>query len=132
MLPNKLSDSRSDLRPEARPVEDAIMAHTLLKVIEFLVGGQVGRQVEGRERLADARNVVPLALDRHDGAAADRHQVDGLVPVHHLALGQFMPHEHLVDGLEIEFGRQVHDGEIFVVEIPVLLGANRRRLRPDG
>jgi hypothetical protein len=31
-------------------------------------------------------------------------------------------HEHLVHGLQVELGGQVHHGEIFVVELAVLLG----------
>ena len=33
-----------------------------------------------------------------------------------------MADEHRLDGLQIELGRQVHDGEILVVELAVLLG----------
>ena len=39
-----------------------------------------------------------------------------------IALGQSMAHEHGLDGLQIEFGGQVHDREIFVVEFAMLLG----------
>ena len=98
------------------------MADPLLKVVDLLVGGQVRGQVQRGQGLADAGDVVLLAFDRHDGAAADGHQVDRLVPVHHLALGQPMLDEDRVDGLEVELRGQVHDGEIFVVELPVLLG----------
>ena len=41
--------------------------------------------------------------------------------MHHLALGQVVPHEHRVDGLQVEFGGQVHHREILVVEIAMLL-----------
>ena len=39
----------------------------------------------------------------------------------HLALGQSVTHEHRLDSLQIELGREVHDREIFVVEIAMLL-----------
>ena len=42
--------------------------------------------------------------------------------MHHLALRQGVLHEHGLDGLEVELGREVHHGEIFVVEVAVLLG----------
>lgn len=40
-----------------------------------------------------------------------------LVAVQQLALGQRMPDEHGIDGLQIELRRQVHHREIFVVEL---------------
>ena len=39
----------------------------------------------------------------------------------HLPLRQGVSDENRFDGLQIEFGREVHDREIFVVEFPVLL-----------
>ncbi|MCY1233351.1 hypothetical protein D9M72_458910 [compost metagenome] len=33
-----------------------------------------------------------------------------------------MLHEDHLHGLQVEFGRQVHDGQILVIEVPVLLG----------
>ena len=62
----------------------------------------------------------PSTVIRRD--AADRLEIDRLAAMHHLALGQGVLHEHGLDGLEVELGRQVHDGEIFVVELAVLLG----------
>ena len=39
----------------------------------------------------------------------------------HLALGQGVTHEHGLDRLQIELGGQIHDREIFVVELAMLL-----------
>ena len=49
--------------------------------------------------------------------------IDHAVAMRHLALGQRVADEHGVDGLQIEFGGQIHDREIFVVELAVLVGA---------
>ena len=40
----------------------------------------------------------------------------------HIALGQRVLDEHGLDRLQIEFGRQIHHRQIFVVEIAVLVG----------
>ncbi len=45
-----------------------------------------------------------------------------LAAMDQLALRQRVLDEDLIDGLQIELGGQVHDREIFVVEIAVLLG----------
>ena len=68
---NEIGDPRSDLGAEPGAVEDAVVTDPGLQVIDLLVGGQVRRQVEGGQGLADARDVVLLALDGHDGAAPD-------------------------------------------------------------
>ena len=81
-----------------------------------------GHSVVGRLGLADTGDVVLLALDRHQRDAPDLREVDGLVAMHQLALGQAVLHEDLVDRLKIELRREVHDGKIFVIEFAVLLG----------
>ena len=47
--------------------------------------------------------------------------IDRLAAMGHLALRQSMADEHRLDRLQIELGREVHDGEIFVVELAMLL-----------
>jgi hypothetical protein len=42
--------------------------------------------------------------------------------MHHLALRQRVLDEHRLDRLQVELGGQVHDGEIFVVELAMLFG----------
>ena len=39
----------------------------------------------------------------------------------HLALGQGVADEHGLDGLQVELGGEIHDREIFVVELAMLL-----------
>ena len=39
----------------------------------------------------------------------------------HLAFGQRVAHEHGLDGLQIELGGQIHDGEILIIELTMLL-----------
>ena len=48
-------------------------------------------------------------------------RIDRAAAMGHLALRQGVAHEHGIDGLQIVFGGQVHDGEILVVEFAVLL-----------
>ena len=45
-----------------------------------------------------------------------------LPPMHESAIGQGMLDEYLVNRLQIELGRQVHDRQIFVVEFFLLAG----------
>ena len=49
--------------------------------------------------------------------------IDRRAAMRHLALGQRVADEHRLHRLQVELGGQVHDGEIFVVEVAVLLGA---------
>ena len=48
-------------------------------------------------------------------------RIDRPAAMRHLAFRQRMAHEHGFDGLQIELGGQVHDRQIFVVELAVLL-----------
>ena len=48
--------------------------------------------------------------------------IDQFAAMLHLALRQRVMDEDGVDGLEIEFGGQIHHRQIFVVEIAVLFG----------
>ncbi len=77
--------------------------------------------MQSRLGLARAGDVVLLAFHRHKGDVAYGRQVDQLAAMKHLALGQLMLHENLVDCLQVILRRKIHDGEIFVVEIFVLL-----------
>ena len=71
--------------------------------------------------LADAGNVVVLALDGEQRDRADRAGIDRFAAMHHLALGQGVADEHRLDGLQIELGGQIHDRQILVVELAMLL-----------
>ncbi len=48
--------------------------------------------------------------------------IDRLAAMGHLALGQGVADEHGVDRLQVELGGQVHDRQIFVIELAMLLG----------
>ena len=132
MIQDEIGDPRRDFGAEPRAVEDAVMADDLLQMIHFLVDGRFGVR-------SSAACVWPTpemssfspstAMIAH---AADRREVDRLVAVHHLALRQLMLDEDLLDRLEIELGGQIHDREIFVVEIAVLLGRIAVALRRDA
>ncbi len=69
---HEVDDARRDLGAEARAVEDAVMADARLEVVHALVGRDVDAEVVRRLRLADAGNVVVLALDRQQRDVADR------------------------------------------------------------
>ncbi len=71
--------------------------------------------------LADAGNVVVLAFDGQQRDALDLARIDRPAAMRHLALRQRVPHEHRIDRLQIELGREIHDREIFVIEFLVLL-----------
>src|SRR3546814_1179658 len=83
---------------------------------------QGGREVEGRAGLADAGDVVELALDAKDGGAGNGVRAHRVPAMDHLALRQGVVLEHRLDGLQVELGRQVHYREVLVVEGAALAG----------
>ena len=87
-----------------------------------MAGGNVDAEILRRLGLADAGNVVLLALDRHQAAAADRRRDRPASPRCVISpFGRLVAHEHGLDRLHVIFGRQVHHREIFVVEFAVFL-----------
>ena len=58
-------------------------------------------------------------MDGHQGDVADRRQAHRLARELHGAERQGVLLEHLLDGLEVEFGGHVHHREVFVVEAVV-------------
>src|SRR6516225_3437101 len=90
-------DARRDLGAEARAVEDAVVADLRLQVMRLAAGGDAGGDPVRRLGLADAGNVVVLALAGEHGDAADRAGIDGLVAVAHLALGESVAKEYRLD-----------------------------------
>ena len=113
-------DARSDLQPVAGAVEDAIMPDPRLKMVLLLPSRQVRRKIERCNRLATSGDVVLLPLDGHESTAVDRLQVHRSAPVPHQPSGQQMVDEHCLQRLEVIFGRQVHDGQILIIELAVL------------
>ena len=68
-------------------------------------------------------DVVALAFDRHQRGLLDRRAIDQYVAMNELLVGQRVVLEHGLDGLQIELRRQIHDRQIFFVEVLVLLDA---------
>ena len=98
------------------PREHAVMADAGLHVVHLAIGAHAGAEVLRGQRLADRADVVLLALDRHQAHSLDRGGVHRPAAMHQLALRQQMLLEHVAHGLDVEFRRQVHHREIFVVE----------------
>src|SRR5690349_4897241 len=71
--------------------------------------------------LADARDIVVLAFNRLQRDALDLAGIDRNAAMGHLALRQRVTDEHGLAGLQIELGGEVHYGEVFVVELAMLL-----------
>src|SRR5690606_18960044 len=78
-----------------------------------------GAEVVRRPGLAQAGDVVQLALDGHQRGLLDRRRRYLLAAMEEAALGQRMLLEHVADGVEVEIRREIHDREIFVVETPM-------------
>ena len=91
-----------------------------LDVVILFVCRYVAAEILCRFRLPQPAYVVVLSLDRHDGGLADRAAIHRFTMVQQLAVRQVVILEYPLDGLEIEFGRQVHDGKILVVELAML------------
>ena len=97
------------------------MADAELQVVHLLLRRNVDAELVRGLGLADAGNVVVLALDGEQRAVADLARIDRTAAMGHLALGQGVADEDGIDRLQIILGGQVHDGEIFVVELAMLL-----------
>ena len=110
------ADARRDFLAEAGAVEDAIMSDVFLQMMHPQFIGDIDAQILRRLGLADAGNIVLLALDGHQPDPPDGAEIDGLAAMLHLAARQLVVNENGVDRLQVEFGGQVHHGEIFVVE----------------
>src|SRR5215218_3459409 len=102
-----------DLRRKTRAVEDAKMAHLRLHVMHPHRARDLAAEPVRRLGLAHPRNVVLLALDGHQGDAPDLGEIHFPAAIGHPASGEGMAYEHCVEGLEVELGREIHDGEVF-------------------
>ncbi len=51
--------------------------------------------------------------------------------MHHLAFRQRVLHEYRIDGLQIELGGEIHNRQILVIELAMLLRRDRRRPSRD-
>ena len=73
-------------------------------------------KIMGGQSLADGANIVPLALDGEQRGATNCARVDLAALPFELAQRQRMVLKHQLHCFEIELGRQIQNGEIFVVE----------------
>src|SRR4029453_11791864 len=118
----EVGNARSDLGAEARTIEHAIVTDSRLHIVNLILLWNVDAECVRSLCLADARYIVVLAFHRHQRNASDRGRVDPPAPVRHLPFWQGMADEHGIYGLQIEFGGEIHDREVFIVEFTVLLG----------
>ena len=91
---DEIGDARGDVGPEARAVEDAVVADVGGEVMLAHVRGQRRRQVVGSPGVAEPGDVVMLALDGEHRDLGDCAGIDLLPAVNHLALGQRVLFEH--------------------------------------
>ena len=73
----QLLDHRRDAVAPLGAIENAVMADILGHIITLLVLRQIGRQRQRRAGLAQARNIVALALDRLEGLGTGDEQERG-------------------------------------------------------
>src|SRR5687768_10545311 len=111
-----------DLLAPATSIENAVMSNPFLKMIRLLLHRNVSAQPVGRTGLAGSRDVVHLALDREQSRMPDRSGIDTLAFPCHGSARQRMLLEKSGDGLQEKLGRQIHNREILVIELTVLLG----------
>src|SRR5258706_9978935 len=113
---------RIDAGLPALAAENAVVADAGLDVVALEVRPHAGAQVLRRERLADRADIVALAFDGEQSHAADRARLDLAAAHRELAFGEGIVLENRLDRLEVELRRQIHGGEILVVEAPGRLG----------
>jgi hypothetical protein len=72
-----------------------------------------------RLSLSKTGNIVLLPLDREECNAPDVVGSNQATAMEHRAFRKRMFDKNRINRLQIEFRRDVHDGEIFVVELPM-------------
>jgi hypothetical protein len=110
------ADLRIDLVLPPLPAEHTEMAGAGLQVPALAERRERYTEVVRGRGLADAADVVALALDRQQRGARDRRRIDRPPAPRELAAGEQVLLEDRGDRLEVELGRQVEDGEVLVVE----------------
>src|SRR4051812_41578103 len=99
------------------------MADLLGHVIALHAARQRSRDGQRRPGLAEAGNIVTLALDREQRGPLDRLGIDPPAAVAQLALWQEMALKHTVDRLQVELRRHDTDRAILVIESLGRIGA---------
>src|SRR5690606_11232156 len=68
-------------------------------------------------------DVVILTFDSEKSDIADRSRLDRSSAMDHLSLGQSVAHKDGIYGLQVELGGQIHDRQIFVIELAMPFGS---------
>ena len=102
---------------ETEPAGHIQAGHAGLHVVALAIGPKRRTQIVRGERLADGADVVFLAFDREQHGALDRRRLDLPVLIGQLPERQRVILEHQLHRLEIELGREIEHGDIFVVEL---------------
>jgi hypothetical protein len=125
-----LEHQRPDVVAPAAAREDAVMAGRLGRArgsCAFFLDRQAGAEIERRNALTGGRDVVLAAFDVLTATVVilpiSTFAIDGEAV---LAISQ--PLEDALDGGEVELRRHVHHGEVFVVELVVLVVVRRLAL----
>src|SRR6188768_4407700 len=87
---HKVGNAWGDLGAETRAVEHPIMPNSRLHVVNLVFGRNIDAQRVRRLGLADARYIVVLPFDRHQGNTLDDTWVDGPAAMGHFTLRQRM------------------------------------------
>src|SRR5712671_5489530 len=93
-------------------------------MVALQIGTHAAAKILRGERLPYRADVVALAFDREERHAADGGGLDAPAAHPQLAGRERAVLEHRLHRLEVELRRQVHRGEVFLVE-----AARRLRLR---
>src|SRR5690606_13003484 len=119
---DELAHLRVHLLAPAATAENAVMPRALHREVAVARLGDAGAQVVRGAGLAQARDVVQLALDGHQRAAPDRRRPHRLAADGPLAQRQEEVLEHGADGVQVVLGGHVQHRVVLVVELAVGLG----------
>ena len=92
-------------------MEGAEMAHISLQIMAAPVGGDAGAEVVSDPGLAETRDVVEFAFDRHQGGPADCREVYAIAVPYEGAARQREFVKHEAHGVEKELGAEIDDPE---------------------
>src|SRR5438128_3654602 len=93
----KIRDARHDLGAKARAIEHTVVPDVRLQPVDLAAWRDIGAQGVRSLGLTDARNVVVLALDRHQPDAADGSRIDRDAAMGHVPFRQRVTDEYGVD-----------------------------------
>ena len=119
-----VGDARRDVGAEARAIEDAVVADARALVVQLAVGGE-GRCKDRapprhwpRPVMSSFSPSMVISATRVMAVGSTRRPRCNISP-----WASSVAHENLVDGLQVEFRRQIHHRQILVIEFAMLLGA---------